>query len=396
MTERNATETLRLYEADASLMSFDATVLSCEKGGEGYAIILDRTAFFPTGGGQPCDRGTLGNVAVTEVIIVDGQVLHRVGSPLAVGTVVKGCLDAERRRRHMTVHTAEHILSSVLFRRYGLHNVGFHVGHEDTTCDFDGTLDREALSEVEAEVNRILRENHPVRALFPTPEELARLDYRSKLELLTNVRIVAIGEEGRIDRCACCAPHVTRTGEVGSMLITEAYRYKGGMRLHLLAGEDAVRRTRQSENGLTALSVLLSAKPNVEAVTEAVTRLWEEHKALKAALAAADDALNAALCRSLPSGERVCLCDTRDDVTALRRLAILATERTGEAVLVLGGGGDSCRFVLAGQGAKELYAALCSRLPCRGGGNERMICGSISSDRAAICEGVAPLFTPVE
>lgn len=396
MTERNTTETLRLYETDASLMSFDAAVLSCEKDGEGYVIVLDRTAFFPTGGGQGCDLGRLGDAEVWDVVIRDGQVIHRVRSPLAVGSMVEGVLDTARRRRHMAAHTAEHILSSVLFRRYGLQNVGFHLGHEDTTCDFDGYLDRNALADVEAEVNDILRENHPVYAIFPDREKLASLDYRSKLDLQDNVRLVVIGREGEIDRCACCAPHVTATGEVGLMLVTDAYRYKGGMRIHLLAGEEAVLRVRQSENGITALSVLLSAKPNAASVTEAVERLWEENKALKTALAVADDALNAAICRSLPHGEAVCLWDDRNDAATLRRLATMATEVTGEAVLVLGKHeGDACRFVLAGQSVKERYALLSERLICRGGGNDRMICGSITSDPATVQAALSSLFLPI-
>lgn len=396
MTERNATDTIRLYETDATIERFTATVLACQTEEKGYEVLLDRTAFFPTGGGQGCDLGWLGEAEVCDVAIKDGRVIHTVSAPLAVGIEVEGRLDTVRRRRHMTAHTAEHILSSVLFRRHGLHNVGFHLGHEDTTCDFDGMLDDETLVAAEDEVNAIIRENHPVYAVFPSLEELETLAYRSKLALSENVRIVVIGKAGDIDRCACCAPHVAATGEIGLMRIVDAYRYKGGMRIHLLTADEALRRVRRDGEGIAALSSLLSAKPNADAVIEACQRLWEENKALKASLAEGNDALNTALCRSLPKGKPICLFDSRKDVAALRRLAAMAYEAVGAAVLVLGAEeAEGHRFVLCGEGVKSLYTLLAERLPCRGGGNDRMICGSLSASRQALEAAVGDHFTMI-
>lgn len=385
MTKRSIKTTERIYETDASVTVFSATVLSCEAMAEGgYAVILDRTAFFPSGGGQGCDLGTLDGVEVTDVSLRDDTVLHTVRAPLAIGQSVTGRLDLARRRRQSAAHTAEHILSSVLFRSFGLHNVGFHLGHEDTTCDFDGFLDKETLCKVEAEVNAILRENHPVTAVFPSPEELTTLDYRSKLELHENVRIVMIGEDGCIDRCACCAPHVTATGEVGLFYLTDAYRYKGGMRIHLLCGDDALRRVRQNENGLSSLSTLLSAKPNANDVMTAVERLLQETKEQKAAIAALNDTLNQAICRALPKGRPLCLFDTRDDTVALRRLATMCYDTAKAPILLCGGADGAYRFVLCANTPRPLYDALASRLSLRGGGKGSTLCGTLEETRAAI------------
>lgn len=385
MTERNVKKTECIYETDASVTVFSATVLSCEAKEEGgYAVILDRTAFFPSGGGQGCDLGTLDGAEVIDVSLDGDAVLHTVTAPLAVGQSVTGHLDLARRRRQSAAHTAEHILSSVLFRRFGLHNVGFHLGHEDTTCDFDGFLDKATLDGVEREVNTILRENHPVTAVFPTAEELKTLDYRSKLDLHENVRIVMIGEDGSVDRCACCAPHVTATGEVGLLYLTDAYRYKGGMRIHLLCGEDALRLVRQNGNGLAFLSSLLSAKPSADDVITAVERLLAENKEQKAAFSALNDTLNETICRSLPKGRRLCLFDRRDDAVALRRLATMCYEKAKAPTLICGGADGAYRFVLCADEPRLLYDALASRLSLRGGGKGSVLCGTLEEARSTI------------
>ena len=391
MSAEHIAKTDCLYETDASVTVFTAAVLSCRAAENGYDVVLDRTAFFPGGGGQGCDLGTLDGEAVTNVRSEGDTVLHTVTVPFSVGQTVTGRIDLLRRRRQSAAHTAEHILSSVLLRRYGLRNVGFHLGHEDTTCDFDGFLDKERLKEAEREVNAILRENHPVTAVLPSPKELKTLDYRSKLDLHENVRIVMIGEGGSVDRCACCAPHVTSTGEVGLFYITDAYRYKGGMRIHLLCGEEAQTRVRENADGLTALSTLLSAKPNAADVTAAVERLAAENKEQKAALAALNDTLNEVICRSLPSDRPLCLFDHRDDAVALRRLATLLHEQNRVPVLVCGGEEGAYRFVLCAEEPRPLCDALASRLSLRGGGKGTTLSGTLSEARPTVEEALREL-----
>ena len=204
--------TEKLYELDSYIKTFSATVLECVPRGNGYAVRLDRTAFFPEGGGQAADTGMLGGVTVTDAQIVDGAIWHYTSAPLSVGDTVEGVLDWNTRFSRMQHHTAEHIVCSIAHRWHGMSNVGFHLGSEDVTLDLSGELTREQINAIEDEANRVVWSNVGVVATIPSAEELATLTYRSKKELDGDVRLVTI--DG-VDCCACCAPHVARTGEIG-------------------------------------------------------------------------------------------------------------------------------------------------------------------------------------
>ncbi len=390
MTDRSFTATVRLYETDSHLMTFSATVLSCQSTSNGYDVVLDRTAFFPMGGGQPCDSGTLEGCSVSDVRLENGTIFHTLPSPLPCGTKVLGKIDEKPRLRRMANHSGEHILSAVMAKRHGLNNVGFHMGSKDVTCDFDGVIGDEALRAVEDEVNRIIRENHPITAHYPDRATLASLSYRSKLDLTGPVRIVTIGENGSIDHCACCAPHVTHTGEIGLLRLVATEHYKGGLRLHILCGADALERCREDALGIAALSALLSTKPEGNAISTAVLQLCQENKAQKEVISHLNDTLNRGICRDItPSNRPLFLFDHRDDTVALRKLATLAKEAAQNTVAVFGGHDETgYRFVLcADKGLKALYAAMCQKLPCRGGGSDTLICGSVMASRAVI-EGI--------
>ncbi len=387
MTERIATVTERLYETDSHLMLFTATVLSCEEMKDGYDIVLDRTAFFPTGGGQPCDRGTLGGHTVTGVRIENEVIYHTLSAPLPLGGKVTGKLDADLRLRRMANHSGEHILSAVMAKHHGLANVGFHMGSKDVTCDFDGFLDDDTLCMVEDEVNRIIRENHPITTSYPTTETLATLDYRSKLAMTDNVRIVAIGRDGAIDRCACCAPHVISTGEIGILRIVESEHYKGGLRLHLLCGSDALVRIRDDAACISSLSTLLSSKPEGGAVREAVLRLCEENNVQKEIISHLNDALNEQICSALSRSDAPLLhFDPRSDTVVLRKLTTKAQTITDGIVAVFGGSDTKgYKFVLcAKDGLRSPYGVFAKALSCRGGGSDSLICGSVMAEKAAI------------
>ncbi len=388
MTERKVKTTERIYEKDSSVKKFEGTVLSCEKSGENYRVILDKTAFFPTGGGQSCDSGTLGGIPVSDVFVESGEIIHVLSAPLEEGKTAVGELNYAEREEKMRSHTAEHILSALLHKKYGLINVGFHLGSVDTTCDFNGYLSESELEEAENEVNRTIRENHTVYAEFPSENELKSLEYRSKLDLSEDVRIVVIGENGIIDRCACCAPHVTFTGNIGLFKITDSYRYKGGTRVHILTGEKALKQSRSDANGIKAVSVLLSAKPNDTDVTSAVLRLSEENKALKAALDSANDRISSLICASVPIGEQAVVFDERADTSVLRKLALSAQSRA-KTVAVFGGSDGDYRLVICGERHNELFSKLKDRLNTRGGGKE-IICGSIFADREEIEKLLSP------
>ena len=382
MTERKIKNTDRIYEKDSAVSVFTASVLSCD-GAEGeYKAVLDRTAFFPTGGGQSCDLGTLDGIEVRDVRIENGEIVHVLSEPIEIGKAVVGRINYEEREEKMRSHTAEHILSSVLHKKYGLSNVGFHLGTVDTTCDFDGVLTAEQLNDAEDEVNRIIRENHPVCPVFPSENELKTLEYRSKLELTEDVRIVVIGENGEIDKCACCAPHVKETGKIGLFKIVDGYKYKGGTRLHILTGQKALEGARADFEGIKALSVLLSAKPNGSDVISAVNRLLDDLKALKSDLNASNMRINELVCASLGGRDPALIFDNRSDTQVLRSLCLSALDSVGTAV-VFGRDGEKYSFVIAGGNAGGIFEKMKKSLNVRGGGKD-VICGTVFATEGEI------------
>lgn len=229
--------TERIFDTDSHAAAFDAVVLSCQPQEGRFAIVLDRTAFFPLGGGQQPDTGMLDQAHVLDVRENCRVITHFADAPLKPGTQVHGIIDWPQRFRRMQNHTGEHIVSGLVHKLYGLENVGFHMGSQDVTVDFSGELTRMQLDRIETLANEAVWNNAIITAWYPTAQELTAIDYRSKLELTENVRIVTI--EG-YDNCACCAPHVTRTGEIGIIKLLDFIRYKGGVRIHMLCGADAL------------------------------------------------------------------------------------------------------------------------------------------------------------
>ena len=225
--------TERVYETDAYCREFTATVLSCDTVEGGFAVVCDRTAFFPEGGGQAADTGTLGGANVLDVQRRGDVVVHTVDVPLKAGDTVQGVLDWDVRYRRMQSHTGEHILSGVIFKLFGYSNVGFHMSESLMTVDVSGTLTAEDVARVEYEANMAVYQNAAITVTYPTAEELAVLPYRSKIELQEDTRIVTIGD---VDCCACCAPHLHRTGEVGLIKVVDFAPYKKGTRIEMLAG----------------------------------------------------------------------------------------------------------------------------------------------------------------
>ena len=228
--------TTRLFDQDAYLGEFEATVERSVCEGGMYRVLLDQTAFFPEGGGQPADEGTLDGIFVTDVQEIDGEIWHTVEAPLEPGKTVVGKLDFEKRFSNMQNHCGEHIVSGIVHRIYGFNNVGFHMGSDVITVDFDGVLTEEQLYDVEQEANEAVLRNVPVTISYPSKEELETMDYRSKKEIEGQVRIVTI--EG-YDSCACCGTHVAKTGEIRLIKILSAQKNKGGVRVTMLSGEKA-------------------------------------------------------------------------------------------------------------------------------------------------------------
>lgn len=227
----------KLYYDDCHTRSFQATVTGCICKDDGWLVTLSATAFYPEGGGQPWDTGTLDGVPVLSVREAEGEILHLCSAPLAVGATVQGEIHWQRRLDFMQQHTGEHIVSGIIHKRFGYHNVGFHMGSDTVTIDFDGKIPDEALSEIELEANRAVWENLPVITTCPDPEVLSQLSYRSKRALPWPVRIVEIPG---FDRCACCGVHVKNTGEIGMIKLLSCVSFHQGVRIEMVCGRRAL------------------------------------------------------------------------------------------------------------------------------------------------------------
>ena len=260
--------TEKLFYLDSHLQRFSAQVEQCVPDGENWQIVLDRTAFFPEGGGQYADTGILGSARVLDVQEKDGVIFHRTDAPLSVGDCVEGRIDWDLRFMKMQQHTGEHIVSGLVHKRFGYQNVGFHLGSEDCTMDFNGEITKEEIREIEWEANRAVVRNLEVEVTYPDQKVLQTLVYRSKIEIEGQVRIVTIPE---YDVCACCAPHVKQTGEIGKIRLTGVQRYKGGVRVTMLCGFRALEDYRRKAESTGCISSALCVKE--EDVAQGVEKL---------------------------------------------------------------------------------------------------------------------------
>ena len=229
--------TRKLYYEDCHLAVFSAQVVDCVKSENGWLVTLDQTAFYPEGGGQPCDLGTLCDVRVLDVQEQGEIILNLCDGPVEIGAPVEGRIDYRRRFDLMQQHSGEHIVSGVIHRKYGYHNVGFHMGADLITIDFDGMIPAEALPEIEGEVNAAIWKNIPLHIWYPSEEELPNVGYRTKRALPWPVRIV---EVPGYDKCACCGVHVATTGEIGLVKIFSCVKFHQGVRLEMACGSRAM------------------------------------------------------------------------------------------------------------------------------------------------------------
>lgn len=230
-------QTRKLYYEDSHLSRFTATVLSCEATDKGYEVILDATAFYPEGGGQAADTGTLKGIPVLDTRERGETVVHLCTAPLSPGETVEGVIDYEARFVRMQQHSGEHMVSGIIHRRYGYHNTGFHMGSDIITIDFDGVVPPEDLPSIEAEANRAVWSNLPIQCWYPSEEQLPTVPYRTKRALPWPVRIV---EFPGVDICACCGTHVKATGEIGLVKLFSAIPFRGGTRMEMACGQRAL------------------------------------------------------------------------------------------------------------------------------------------------------------
>lgn len=249
--------TIKLYENDSYIKEFSATVVSCDKTDGGFLVVLDKTAFFPEGGGQDADKGVIGGIEVLDVQIKDDIIYHKLEKPLEIGSVVDCSIDWDTRFSRMQNHTGEHIVSGVIHRTFGYNNVGFHMNDTLVTFDVDGPLTDDDIKLVEKKANEAIYANNSIKAIYPTSEELPDYDYRSKLDITEGVRLIEIENT---DLCACCAPHVARTGEVGIIKITSYIPYKKGTRIEMICGALALNDYINLHNANKRIMNMLSVK----------------------------------------------------------------------------------------------------------------------------------------
>ena len=379
-------EMSELFYRDPYMREFSARVISCVPGKKGYEVELDDTAFYPEGGGQPADHGTLDGVRVTDVRRKNGVILHLCEAPLEAGSEVHGVIDWQRRFDHMQNHTGEHIVSGLIHRNYGYENVGFHMG-EIILLDFDGEVTFEMMRFIEQEANRRIWQNIPVRELFPSDEELKQIDYRSKKELSGKVRIIDIEDS---DTCACCGTHLKHTGEVGVIHLLSAEKHGSGTRIEMLAGERALRYLEKVADENTKISHMLSAKPL--ATSDAVKRLSDANtkqsvrtgKILREWIALKVSSLE-------DSDGLVVLAEEWLEGDAMRYLcnAVLENGKASTAVILSGEQEESCRYLIGTRTRRlrEDCRKLNALLKGKGGGKDEMVQGTFgaSASEAEAC-----------
>ena len=374
--------TEKLYYRDCHLAQFRASVTGCTPTEKGYLVTLDATAFYPEGGGQACDLGTLGGVRVLDVQERDGEILHLCDGALQVGDQVDGAIDDARRFDLMQQHTGEHIVSGIIHRRFGYHNTGFHMGADVTTIDFDGIIPVEALAEIEAEANGALWKDLPVRCWYPSPEELPTVSYRTKRALPWPVRIVEIPG---YDCCACCGVHTAATGEVGLIKLFSAVGFRGGTRMELACGRRALDMLNLAFAQNTQVSQAFSAK-----WTETGTAAAKMNEALAAEKYRAiglQRRLIAGIAQRYDNCGNVVHFEPGLDAGLLRELADAIAQRCRGIAAVFSGddrtGYGFCILARTGD-LRPLGKAMTQSLSGRGGGRADAQQGRVNASRAQI------------
>ena len=370
-------DTEKLYYADAYQKTFTATVVACLPRKKGFSIILDKTCFYPEGGGQPGDRGTLNDIPVTDAHEKEGQVLHYTDSPLEVGSSVTGTINWDRRFDLMQQHSGEHMVSGVVNRRWGYDNVGFHMGADMITIDFSGVLTEQQLLEVEQEVNRRIWQNSKVKCSYPSPEELKEIPYRSKKELTGSVRIV---EFPGADICACCGTHVKYTGEIGLVKLLSVEKFHSGVRVEMVSGQRAYQYLTEVQQQNKKISQLLSAK--VMETAKAVENLSADLEQKKFQLFQMENTQFAEKAEELRGKGNVFVKMEQLSADGVRRAAIAMQETCGGRAAVFSGNdetGYKYAVGLPGGDLRSWVKEFNSALNGRGGGKPGFVQGSVSA-----------------
>ena len=379
--------TEKLFYEDSHMITFSAVVTACEKVGDYYEAVLDRTAFFPEGGGQYADTGVVDGVKVLDAHERDGVIYHKVERELAVGKQVEGTIDWEERFSKMQHHSGEHIVSGLVNAIYGYDNVGFHMGKDAVTMDFNGVLTKEQLKEIEHKANEAVVKNLGIQVLYPTKEELAEIQYRSKIEIEGQVRIVVVPG---YDTCACCAPHVNKTGEIGLIKLIGVQNYKGGVRVSMLCGFRAIADYEKKSESTKSISVMLSAKE--DEIIDEVAKLKEELAVQKGKVAELQKNLLEYKVHDVSDGTPLVVMFESDlSGDAPRELVnLLLAKGTEVGVVFAETGFEQYRYVIGSKSVdvRPFAKMMNERFEGRGGGKPEMVQGSVCGNADAIREAV--------
>ena len=374
-------EVKKLYYADSHLKDFSAVVTGCEEVKGGWAVTLDATAFYPTGGGQECDLGILGGARVLDVKEQGENILHLCDTPLEVGAEVTGTIDWERRFDHMQQHSGEHLVMGQIYQKFGYHNVGFHMGGHLVTIDLDGPVTWEDLMEIERRTNQIICRNIPVKTWYPSPEELPNVKYRTKKQLPWPVRIVEFGGE---DVCACCGTHVKSTGEIGLVKFVSCVKFKEGVRIEMASGRRATELYQQIFEQNRQVSQTFSAK--ILETGSAARKFNDMLTQEKYRAIGLQRKIFGAIAQSYAGKERAVHFEADLQPGQVRELADAIAEKTDTAVVYSGcdATGYSICILSKTQDTRALGKEVNAALNGRGGGKPGAFQGSLKATKEQI------------
>ena len=374
--------TRKLYYEDSHLACFSATVLTCQESPKGFLVTLDATAFYPEGGGQACDLGKLGDVNVLDVREKGEEVIHLCDGALEVGSRVEGVIDYDRRFDLTQQHSGEHIVTGIIHGRFGYDNVGFHIGADLVTIDFDGPIPADVLPEIEAAANRIIWENRPLRVWYPSPEELPTVGYRSKKALPWPVRVVDVPG---CDKCACCGTHVSATGEVGLVKLFSCVKFHEGVRIEMAAGGRALRYLSAVYDQNRQVSQAFSAK--ILETGEAARKINDQLAAEKFRVAGLQKQVFASIAAQYEGCGNVLRFEADLAPVQVRELCDAIADSCGGTAAVFSGTDDagySFCLVSRSDDLRQLGRAMTTALNGRGGGKPNFQQGSVKAVKAQI------------
>ena len=385
-------KTNKLFYADTSLKEFSALVVDCFEGKQGFEVELDQTAFYPEGGGQAADKGTLGGIEVLHVHEDGDRVLHRLEKPLTVGETVEGIVDYDHRFDLMQQHSGEHIVSGIINSRYGHHNVGFHMGWDSITIDFDGMIPAGDLAEIERLANDAVYRNIPTHIWTPEPEELPQVVYRTTRALPWPVRIVQVPG---YDSCACCGLHVARTGEIGLIKLFSLVKFRQGVRIEMLCGKRAFDFLSRSHEQNRQVSGAFSAK--ILETGEAARKMNELLESQKRRIAELEQQIFRSVADRCQGRGDVLLIRENLDSVGVRKLADLVAERCGGTAAVFSenaDGGFSYCLIRKNGDLRSFNKELTAALNGRGGGKPECQMGTVRCDRESILQHLVSFYIP--